>query len=468
MQIPIIKGVYSGENADYKTGYPVNMVPVIQETGISNGYLRPVEGIVEIGEGPGNSRGAINWNGTHYRVMGSKLCEITASGAVTVLGDVGNDLDKKVTMDYSFDRLAIASAGSLFYWDGTDLTQVTDEDLGTALTVVWVDGYFMTTDGEYLVVTELADPTSVLPTKYGSSEIDPDPVEALLKLRNEIYAVNRYTIEVFSNIGGSDFPFQRVEGAQLQRGAMGTYCCCVHEEAIAFLGSGRNEAPAIYLGAGGDSVKISTREIDEILSQFTEEELSSSVLESLNDKSQSFLWIRLPDRTLVYDQVSSSALGVSVWFTMSNGVTSFEPYRARDIIYCYDRWQVGDTTSFKLGKLDNSISTQFGDVSVWEFSTPVLYTESRGALIKKLELVALTGRSQSEYEPVITTSYSVDGRFWSQERPIYCGKYGERWKRLVWWRQGKLSNFRIQRFRGDSNAYIAVSRLEADIEPLGV
>ena len=56
MQIPVIKGVYSGENADYKTQYPINMMPVIQDTGIAKGYLRPVEGIVEIGEGTGQSR----------------------------------------------------------------------------------------------------------------------------------------------------------------------------------------------------------------------------------------------------------------------------------------------------------------------------------------------------------------------------------------------------------------------------
>jgi hypothetical protein len=66
--------------------------------------------------------------------------------------------------------------------------QVTDPDLGVVLDVVWVDGYFMTTDGEFLVVTELTDPTQVNPLKYGSSEVDPDPVVALLKLRNEVYA----------------------------------------------------------------------------------------------------------------------------------------------------------------------------------------------------------------------------------------------------------------------------------------
>jgi hypothetical protein len=101
---------------------------------------------------------------------------------------------------------------------GSTLVQVTDPDLGVVLDVVWVDGYFMTTDGEFLVVTELVDPTQVNPLKYGSSEVDPDPVVALLKLRNEVYALNRNTIEVFDNVGGLLFPFQRIDGAQIQKG----------------------------------------------------------------------------------------------------------------------------------------------------------------------------------------------------------------------------------------------------------
>jgi len=467
MQVPVIRGVYTAEGADYKTLYPVNMMPVIQDTGISKAYLRPVEGIVETGEGPGFSRGAINWNGVHYRVMGEILCSIDEFGVVTQLGNVGDD-SRQAVMDYSFDRLAIASNKNLFYWDGTDLTQVVDPDLGDVLTVVWVDGYFVTTDGEYLVSTELNDPYAVLTTNYASSEIDPDPVNGILKLRNEIYAINRYTIEVFNNIGGSGFPFQRVNGAQIQRGAIGTNCSVVYEGAIAFLGSGRNESPAIYLGVNGQTQKISTREIDEILAENTEEILALAVLETLNDKSHAFLWVRLPDRTLVYDLTASKTVGGPIWYVMSSGITELTPYRARDIIFCYDKWQVGDTESFKVGVLDNSISTHFGETTVWEFATNIVYVEGRGALFKRLELVALTGRHQGFDEAVISTSYSVDGRLWSQERSISVGKAGDRLKRLVWWRQGSMRHMRIQRFRGDSNAYIAVSRLEADLEPLGV
>ena len=159
------------------------------------------------------------------RVLGTKLVEVSSTGAVTTLGDVGGG--GLVTFDYSFDRLAIASGGNLFYWDGSTLTQVTDPDLGAVVDMCWIDGYFMTTDGEFLIVTELSDPTQVNPLKYGSSEADPDPVVALLKLRNEVYALNRNTIEVLDNVGGEFFPFARIDGAQFQKGTVCTHECCV-------------------------------------------------------------------------------------------------------------------------------------------------------------------------------------------------------------------------------------------------
>jgi hypothetical protein len=203
MQVPILSsGIFTDNGPDLRTSYPVNLVPVPKDSGISAGFLRPGDGIVANGTGPGVDRGGINWNGVCYRVMGTKFVRVDSNGTVTELGDVGGPVNSLVSMDYSFDRLAIASGGRLYYWSPSlGLIQVTDPDLGTVLDVVWVDGYFMTTDGEFLVVTELSDPTQVNPLKYGSSEVDPDPVLALLKLRNEIYALNRNTIEVFRQRG---------------------------------------------------------------------------------------------------------------------------------------------------------------------------------------------------------------------------------------------------------------------------
>jgi hypothetical protein len=466
VQVPILSGIYTDNGPDFRTSYPVNMIPVPKSNGISEGFLRPADGLVANGTGPGVDRGGINWNGICYRVMGSKLVTVSSTGVITVIGDVQNN-GKLVTLDYSFDLLAIASNDKLWYYSpSTGLDQVTDPDLGIVLDVVWVDGYFMTTDGEFLVVTELSDPTQVNPLKYGSSEIDPDPVVALLKLRNEIYALNRNTIEVYDNVGGELFPFQRIEGAQIEKGVVGTHACCVYLENIAFLGSGFNEAPGVYLGGNAKANKISTQEIDQILLQFTEVELSTVKLEARNDKAHEHLYIHLPDRTLVFDGAASQDLGQPVWFTLTSSLVGFSKYRAQNLVWCYDKWLVGDPTSTSVGYMVSNISTHYGQKVRWEFGTTIVYNEGRGAIIQNLELVGLTGSVAYGTDPTINTSYSTDGETWSQQKFINAGKTGQRAKRLVWFQQGWMRNWRIQRFQGTSDAHMSFARLEAAIEPL--
>jgi hypothetical protein len=468
MQIPILNGIYTDNGPDLRTSYPINMVPVPKQSGISNGFLRPGDGLVANGSGPGVDRGGINWNGICYRVMGTKLVTVASNGTVTVLGDVGGPTDTLVTFDYSFDLLAIASGTRLYYWDpvAATLTQNTDPDLGIVLDVVWVDGYFMTTDGEFLIVTELTNPLDVNPLKYGSSEVDPDPVVALLKLRNEIYALNRNTIEVFDNIGGTLFPFNRIDGAQIQKGVVGTFACCVYMEQIAFLGSGRNEAPSIYMGAAATAQKISTQEIDELLLNYTEAQLALVKMEARNDKAHQHLYVHLPDRTLVYDGAASQVLGEAVWFTLTTTVVGFSQYRARNLVYAYDKWLVGDPQSSNIGYLVDTIGTHWGQKVRWEFGTLIVYNEGNGALFHELELVSLTGRVALGIDPQISTSYSLDGLSWSQDRFIRAGTIGNTKKRLAWFQQGSMRNWRIQRFRGDSDSHIAFARLEAQIEGL--
>jgi len=463
-QVPILNGIYSNESADFRSSYPRNMVPVPKSQGISQGYLRPGDGIVSFGTGPGVDRGGINWNGICYRVMGSNLVSVNEGGSVNILGTVAGS--EQVRFDYSFDRLAIAAGGNLYYWNGI-LTQVIDPDLGRVLDVQWIDGYFVTTDGTSLVVTELNDPTSVNPLKYGSSEADPDPIVGVRKWRGELYAFNRYTVEVFDNVGGSFFPFQRNPGAKMERGAIGPHCVVAgFLQEVAFLGGGRNESPAIWLGANGGTDKLSTREIDQILQQYSESELSKVVMETRVDKNHELLYIHLPDRTVVYDASGSKVTGEPVWFHLDSGIFTPSTYRARNLVWCYDKWLSGDPTSSALGYLNDSVSTHYGQVIGWEFGTVILYNEGLGAIFHQLELTCLPGRVPLGANPIVWTSFSVDGEGWSKEVAVSAGKQGERNKRLIWLRQGSLENMRIQKFRGTSDAFLSVARLDIQLEPL--
>lgn len=472
VQIPILSGIYTAPvSPDVRVSYPLNLVPVPTGNGVSAGYLRPAEGIVGVGEGPGVGRGGVEWQGVLYRVMGTKLVRIDALGNVTIIdidgeaggGDVGEG--GPVRFAYSFDLLAIASGGRLYYLNKSgSLLQVTDPDVGYVVDVVWIDGYFMVTDGEFLAVSDLDNPFSFNPLKYGSSESDPDPVVAVLRLRNEVVAVNRNSMEWFDNVGGEGFPFQRIDGAKITKGAVGTFAACVYLETIAFVGSGYNEAPGVYLGVNASANKISTLEIDRILSTLTEAELASIVVETRNADGRNDLYIHLPSCTLVYDATASKAFGEQAWRILSSTLTGSGAYRARYFVWCYDRWNSCDPYSYQIARLDSLVSSCYGEPVSWSFGTSIIYNEGRGAVLSELELVALPGRVALGKDPRISTSHSVDGMTWSQPRAILAGKIGERTKRLTWFRCGSMANMRMQRFQGTSDAHISFLRLEAQIE----
>lgn len=470
--IPLLAGITSDANADYRTYFPRNLMPIPKPQGISEGYLRPAPGIVaKTGLGAGVGRGGHNWNGVEYRVSGSKLLRVAGDGTTSVLGTVAND-GNLVSMDHSFDRLMIASAGFLYYWDGAALVQVTDPDLGVALDVQWIAGYTMTTDGVDIVVSDLADPTSVSPLHYGSSEADPDPVKGVRKIRKEAYAINRFTIEVFENIGGDGFPFQVIEGAMVPRGAIGTHAICYFQSSIAFMGGGRTkegpEAPAVWLMVPGDSVKLSTREIDQQLQEFTEAELAQCLLESRFDSENDELLLHLPDRCLVYDANATRVAGTPVWHVRTTSVVGTGTYRARSHVWCYDRWNVDDPTSTALGYLTSALSSHYGQVNGWDFGTVITYNSGNGVIFHELELIAVTGRAVIGTDPTVWTSFSLDGVTWSQEKPRQAGKTGERQKRIAWRRLGKMQFQRMQRFRGTSDCHASFARIEAQLEALGV
>lgn len=443
-------------------------MPIFDANSISSFYLRPADGLVKDGEFWDFCRGGINWNGVCYRVFGSLLCSIDENNVVTQIGDVGNDY-KAVTLDYGFDRLAINSCGFLHYYDGTTLSHVTDPQWTGTTSMKWVDGYYMGTDGSSLYVTDLNNPYTVQAIKYGSSEADPDPITALLKLKNEIVALNRYTIEFFDNVGDVTglFPFARIEGAQIQRGCVGTLACAIFMEAVAFMGSGKNEPPSIWIGVNGSSSKLATNEIDGILKDYTEAQLAQTVFETRVDEAQGLLYVHLVDQTLVYDSAASAIAKEPVWFVLRSSLEGKGIYRARFLVWCYNKWLVADPSSSCFGHLDRSLSTHYGEMVGWEFATGIGFNGGKGAIINSMELICLPGRN-IKGTPKISTQYSLDGETWSQEKFISSGVNGNRLKRLLWLRQGMFRNWRVQKFKGTSDSFMTFARLEMDVEPLNV
>jgi hypothetical protein len=460
-QIPLLSGMVASERADFVTSLPVNLEGVPAETGISKGYMRSAMGAVTKGSGPGMDRGGIVWEGAHYRVMGTKLVQIDAAGALTVLGDVG--AGGPVALTYGFDRLAIQSGTDLYYWNGT-LTRVADVDLGACLDVLWMAGYFISTDGDSIVVTDLSDPTAINPLKYGSSEADPDRIMGLLSLRNELVVLNQHTIEFFDNVGGSLFPFSTSPGALIPIGCVGARAKCLFSQTFAFVGNARNHAPSVWLAAGGTAEKLSTRAIDDMLAAVPDP--STIQCETRVSRNEERLYVHLPDRTLVYLRIASIQAQEPLWYVARSGRGADAAYRPRNAVLAFNQWWVGDAASDALGVLDEAVGEHFGEAVGWRFDTQLLYNGGNGAIIHQLELIGLPGRGLGEHEAFAALSMTRDGETWTMPRSISLGKRGERAKRITWNPHSRFRNYLGLRFRGDSSALAGWAALEATVEGL--
>jgi hypothetical protein len=470
MQVDILKGVYN-KDADYGEKYPKNIMPIAQQTNVSTGYLKNVNGVVQFTDSTdwGLDRGGINWNGRLFRALGQFLVEIDSTGNIFKRGEIGNDF-KNVSFAYGFDRLAIVSNGKLFYYvtAGGVFSEVTDPDLGLVQNVLWVDGYFVLNDSQYIIVTELNDPTSIDPFKYGSSEISPDDIISILKLKNEIVALNRYSIEFFSNIGSSGFPFQRIEGATITRGCIGRDACCVYDDTITFLGNAVNEQLGIYQAVNGQSVKISTKEIDNVIASYSETQLTVTKLEMLLQDGDLMLYVHFLNGTWVYNITASKALQTQVWYSISSFINNdLDYYDAWNYVYCFDKLICGRRSSTTIGYVDASITTHWGNKINWEFQTNIIYNEGNGAIIHEMELQHNIKALPLTQDAYISTDYSFDdGVTWSQRRNLSIGRNGNRVQKMRFVRNGRIETRRVQRFSGDSDSNMSISRLDMRIEPL--
>lgn len=457
--IPLLRGIVSTPAADFSLSYPINLEPVPTETGFSKGYLRSAAGVRQVGTGPGIMRGAIAWKGTLYAVMGTSFVSIAADGVVTTLGNVGGT--GPVALDYGFDRLGIQSGTSLYYWNGTALNKVTDPDLGQCLDMIWMDGFFVSTDGTSVVTTQLSDPSQIDPNKYGSAESDPDPVAGLIRCRNELYVGGSHTIEVFSNAGGSGFPFQRSSGATIPKGWVGARAKTLFGQTFAFCGAGRNEAVAVWQAGAGTATKLSTRAVDDDLAGVAD--TASIILEARTSRDEQRLFVHLPDRTWCYLANASQAASEAVWYVAQSGVDMRQPFRPRFATLAYGRWFVGDAASSAIGELDEGVSGHFGEDAGWQFDTMLIHNGGRGAIVHDLELIGLPGRGG---EGTAYLSFTEDGEAWTQERACLLPAAGNKRGRVAWRPHKRIRNLMGCRFRGSGDQLAGFASLEARIEPL--
>lgn len=455
-----IKGDEIGSDSDYRDALPVNMYAISRPMFGVQAYMQQFFGLKKIGDGEGVDRGGI-WNerfSEHYRVSGNKFISVDKLGNTIILGDVtGSDT---VSLPYSFNTQGIVADGKFYtYSASSGFNENTDPDLGSPIDCVWVDGYYFFTDGEFIYHSDINDETSIDPQKFATAEFMPDPSLGLAKTQdNKVMVFGRYSLEFFVNNASENFSFQRLETRAQKIGIVGTHAKAEVGGKWYILGGRKEQSVSMHVVGVGDSKNVSTREIDKIIDKYSEEELSSSVVETFEEDGTTFVIVHLPNETLLFNESIAQEAGVTnAWSILKTDVLGDANYRAKHTVFDPrgPNWVVGDKRDTTIGLIDSFLTTHYDEIVEWIIYSPIMKIES--ASVDQLEIENISGHTTND-DATVFVSISYDGVTHGMEYTEMYGAPNDYNKRFILRRMGYVRNWLSFKFRGASQSRMAFSR----------
>lgn len=476
--LPIAGGSYVSDSLPLSAQRCINWIPVVPQTqgALSSRALFGTPGIELFATVTGANRGAEKVAEKAYFVNGKVLFEVTSTGLSINRGTIEGSV--RVSMATNGRYLAIVVPGGKSYvFDNTNnsLVEITDTDFIPASSVVFKDGYFIfsANDGSVFFSSAINDPFSYDALDFASAEVSPDVIVSLHVNHNELFVTGAETIETFQNIGGPAFPFQRIEGANIQKGVHARSSVIDYDNSFLFLGGGTDELTAVWRVSGSASaVKISTSAIDSEIQKFTREEITSAFAWTYSSGGNFFAGFTfysdvIPGKTFVYNVTSSALSGEPVWHEQQTGVTD-NRWRVNSVLLAYGKLLVGDSLGGNIGVLKDDVYTDYGDVIFRQKASQPFTGNGQPVFAGELALtmeagVGLTAGQGSD--PQIRMDYSDDGgRTYSSEFSRSYGAIGKYEVVPTWRRQGRFPQQRVVRYTTTEPVKSVIIKLEAEIE----
>jgi hypothetical protein len=471
MKTPILGSSYVARSVNAADARMVNMFPeVVPEGGKEAAFLQRAPGLKllqTVGSGP--IRGLHAYNGHLYVASGSQLFEVDTNYTAVLLGSISND--GPVSMADNGIQLFIACNGPSYIYNATTMAfaQITDPDFTGAVTVSYLDGYFVYIEpnSQLVWVTALLDGTSIDPLSFASAEGDPDGIVSSIVNHSEVWLFGTNSVEVWYDAGNANFPLQRIQGAFMEIGCAAAFSVAKLDNSLFWLGADARGKGIVYRANGYTGTRISTHAVEWQIQQYAN--ISDAVAYTYQQDGHAFYVLSFPsaNATWVYDAATQA------WHEragFNNG--GFTRQRATCQSFFNDTVVVGDYQNGKIYAYDLALYADDDQTQRWLRSWRALPTGQNN--LKRttnhaLQLDCETGvglNSGQGSDPQVMLRWSDDGgHTWSNEHWANMGKIGQFFRRVFWRRLGMTLKLRdrVYEISGTDPVKIAIMGAQLDV-----
>lgn len=474
MKTPILGSAYVARSVNAADNRMINLFPeIIPEGGKEPAFLNRAPGLrLKVSVGLGPIRGMWVLGNDLYVVSRDKLYKVNSSYAVTELGTVSGT-SNPVSMADNGTQLFVACNGPSYIYNAkTNVFQrITDSDFPGAVTVGYLDGYFVFNEpnSQKIWVTALLDGTSVDPLDFASAEGSPDGVVGIIVDHREVWVLGTNSVEVWYNSGNADFPLSRIQGAFNELGCVAAYSIAKMDNGLFWLGQDARGQGIVYRANGYTGQRISTHAIEWQIQQYGN--LSDAIGYTYQQDGHSFYVLIFPsaNATWVYD-VATQAWHERAGF--ANG--EFTRHRSNCQAFFNSEVMVGDYQNANIYAFDLDDFSDNGSIQKWLRSWRALPTgqnnlkrSAQHSLQLDLETGVGLNLGQGS-DPQVMLRWSDDGgHTWSSEHWVSIGKIGEFCRRAIWRRLGMTMKIRdrVYEVSGTDPVKIAIVGAELLVSP---
>jgi hypothetical protein len=306
MKSPILGAAYVARSINAADNRLINMYPEsTPDGGKTAAYFQRVPSIlsyVNFG-GSGSIRGMWVVKGVLYAVAGSELYSIDSNS--TILRGTNITGTGPVSMTDNGTQIFIAANpdGYIYNIDTTAFAKINDFDFPGAVTVGYINGYFVFNEpnSQRVWVTELFDGTSIEPLSFASAEASPDNVVSLIVDHKEIWIFGNNSTEVWYDAGQPDYPLAPIQGAFLETGCAAPYSVAKMDSSVFWLGTDARGAGMVYRARGYQPQRISTHAIEYAIQSYST--ISDAIAYTYQQDGHMFYVLTFPTAnvTWVYD-----------------------------------------------------------------------------------------------------------------------------------------------------------------------